>query len=153
MVWLGMATILVSLGNFIAHTFLFNIKGGTLYNAGMATACFLFAPCVFYFFYIGYQFHLIPSIDYLTGIPLGIVLNVVGILKMIDWLKNKNSPYCFEQWNLLWDDKTWNRGGVDFPLVKFILIKLKGNILKSFSNFRVFMTIILKSGNLLWYTS
>ena len=106
MVWLGMATILVSLGNFIAHTFLFNIKGGTLYNAGMATACFLFAPCVFYFFYIGYQFHLIPSIDYLTGIPLGIVLNVVGILKMIDWLKNKNSPYCFEQRNLLRDDKT-----------------------------------------------
>jgi hypothetical protein len=36
--WLGIATILVSVGNFIAHTFLFNIKGKTRYNPGMFTA-------------------------------------------------------------------------------------------------------------------
>lgn len=104
-VWLGVATMLVSFGNFFAHTFLFNIKGGTLYNAGMVTACVLFVPCVLYFFYIVYQFHLISSTDYFIGIPLGVILNVVGILKMIDWLKNKNSPYRFEQRNLLQGDK------------------------------------------------
>ena len=95
-VWLGLATIMVSIGNVIAHTFLFNIRGRTFYNAGMATACLLFAPCAFYFFYVVHKFHLITTLDYLIGIPLGIVLNVVGVLKMIDWLKNKNSPYHFE---------------------------------------------------------
>src|SRR5690606_22705690 len=35
-IWLGMATILVSLANIIAHTFLFNIKGKTIFNAGLA---------------------------------------------------------------------------------------------------------------------
>lgn len=94
-VWLGLATIMVSIGNFIAHTFLFNIKGGTFYNAGMFTACFLFAPCAFYFFYVTNQFQLITANDYLIGIPLGIIVNFVGVIKMIDWLKNKNSPYHF----------------------------------------------------------
>ncbi|MEO6135612.1 MAG: HXXEE domain-containing protein [Ginsengibacter sp.] len=95
-IWLGLATILVSIGNFIAHTFLFNIKGHTFYNAGMFTACLLFAPCAVYFFYVTNQFHLITSTDYLIGIPLGIILNFVGVLKMIDWLKNKNSRYHFQ---------------------------------------------------------
>lgn len=49
-IWLGMTTILVSFGNIIAHTLLFNIKGKTIYNAGLATSWLLFAPCVFLFF-------------------------------------------------------------------------------------------------------
>ena len=48
--WLGMATILVSAGNFVAHTFLFNIKGKTFYNPGMLTADLLFLPIAVYFF-------------------------------------------------------------------------------------------------------
>src|SRR6187401_3579219 len=31
-VWLGIAAILISVGNFFAHTFLFNLKGKTFYN-------------------------------------------------------------------------------------------------------------------------
>ncbi|MEO8962761.1 MAG: HXXEE domain-containing protein [Ginsengibacter sp.] len=100
-VWLGLATILVSAGNVIAHTILFNRKGRTLYNAGMLTACIFFAPCIYYFFYVVYHDHLITVIDYLIGLPLGVVLNVVGVLKMIDWLKVKDSPYLFEPRNLL----------------------------------------------------
>ncbi len=49
--WLGIATILVSAGNFFAHTFLFNIKGKTFYNPGMLTADLLFLPIVVYFFF------------------------------------------------------------------------------------------------------
>lgn len=33
--WLGIATILVSVGNVVAHTFLFNLKGKTIYNPGI----------------------------------------------------------------------------------------------------------------------
>ena len=107
-IWLGMATILVSLGNFIAHTFLFNIKGKTFYNAGMITSWIFFAPCVYFFFKIIYAGNLVTNTDYLIGIPLGIVLNVVGVLKMIDWLKDKNTKYIFEQRNLLPQDRKIN---------------------------------------------
>ncbi|RYE23390.1 MAG: HXXEE domain-containing protein [Sphingobacteriales bacterium] len=100
-VWLGLAAILISAGNVIAHIFLFNIKGRTIYNAGMATCWLLFMPCIYFFFSIVYQQHLITTIDYLIGIPLGIVLNVVGILKMINWLADRNTPYIFPARNLL----------------------------------------------------
>lgn len=43
-IWLGIATILISFGNIIAHTFLFNIKEKTFYNAGMISCWLFFAP-------------------------------------------------------------------------------------------------------------
>lgn len=104
-IWLGMATILISAGNIIAHSLLFNIKGKTIYNAGLATSWLCFVPCVYFFFHIVYAGHLIKTADYLIGIPLGILLNVVGILKMIDWMADKNTPYIFEQRNLLKKDR------------------------------------------------
>lgn len=104
-VWLGLATILISCGNIIAHTFLFNIKGKTFYNAGMLTSWLLFIPCSYFFFSIVYANHLISTTDYLIGIPLGIMLNVVGILKMIDWMSDRNSKYAFGQRNLLKKDR------------------------------------------------
>jgi hypothetical protein len=99
--WLGIATILVSVGNFFAHTFLFNIKGKTLYNPGMFTAVVLFAPIAVYFGYLLIQGNLATSIDWVVGILLGIVLNVVGILKLIDWLKDENTEYIFPKRFLL----------------------------------------------------
>jgi hypothetical protein len=35
--WLAIATIMVSLGNVLAHTLVFNIKVRTLYNPGLFT--------------------------------------------------------------------------------------------------------------------
>ncbi|MEO5942435.1 MAG: HXXEE domain-containing protein [Ferruginibacter sp.] len=104
-IWLGLAVILISLGNIIAHTFLFNIKGKTIYNAGMATSWLFFTPCVYFFFSIVHNDHLITTTDYLIGIPLGIILNVIGVLKIIDWMADRNTPYIFEERNLLWKDR------------------------------------------------
>lgn len=104
-IWLGIATILVSLGNIIAHTIVFNIKGKTIYNAGLATSWLFFAPGIFFFFSIIHKENLVTSLDYFIGIPLGIALNVVGILKLIDWCADKNTKYIFEQRNLLPQDK------------------------------------------------
>jgi len=95
LVCLGMAVILVSTGNFIAHTFLFNIKGKTHYSPGMATAILLFLPISVYFFYLVIMGNLASPLDWVLGIVLGIALNYLGILKMIDWLKNRNTPYIF----------------------------------------------------------
>ncbi len=94
-IWLGIATVLVSVGNFIAHTFLFNIKGKTFYNPGMLTAVVLFMPLAIYFFSSVIQNSTSSLLDWVIGIVLGIALNVVGILKMIDWMKDENTHYIF----------------------------------------------------------
>lgn len=104
-VWLGIATMMVSLGNTVVHTTLFNIKGKTLYNAGLATCWLLFVPCMYFFAVFLYHQHLVTLTDYLIGIPLGIILNVVGILKLIDWMADRNTPYIFEQRHLLPKDR------------------------------------------------
>lgn len=100
-IWLGMVAILVSLGNIIAHTFIFNIKGKTIYNAGLATSWLLFAPCVFFFFKIIHNEGLVTGTDYLIGIPLGIVINVVAVFKLITWLADRNTSFTFKNKQLL----------------------------------------------------
>lgn len=104
-IWFGIATILVSLGNTVGHTTIFNIKGKTIYNAGLATCWLFFAPIVYFFFFTIYTENLATVTDYLIGVPLGIVLNVVGIVKLIDWMADKNTKYIFEQRNLLPQDR------------------------------------------------
>lgn len=107
-IWLGIATMLVSLGNIIAHTTLFNIKGKTLYNAGLATSWLFFVPCIYFFITTIYKENLVSNMDYIIGIPVGIALNVIGILKLIDWFADRNTPYVFEQRNLLPIDRKEN---------------------------------------------
>lgn len=114
-IWLGIATMLISLGNTIAHTSLFNIKGKTMYNAGMATSLVFFVPLIYFFFVTIHQEHLATITDYLIGIPLGIVLNVFGILKPIQWLADKHTTYIFEQRNLLPKDR--KSSTVEMPMV------------------------------------
>lgn len=104
-VWLGMATILISLGNIIAHTFLFNVKGKTVYNAGLATSWLLFAPCVYFFFMIIQSEGLATPADYLIGIPLGIIINVFAVFKLITWLADRNTTYTFKNRQLLPGDR------------------------------------------------
>lgn len=94
-VWLGIATILISAGNFFAHTFLFNLKGKTRYNPGMLTAGLLFLPIAVIFFGLVIGSDLATPLDWTIGIPLGMAFNYLGILKLIDLLKNKNTPHIF----------------------------------------------------------
>lgn len=94
-VWLGIATIIVSVGNFIAHTFLFNIRGKTMYNPGMLTAIVFFLPLSIYFFSWIIQNSAASTLDWVIGVVLGIALNYIGVLKMIDWMKDENTSYVF----------------------------------------------------------
>ena len=107
-IWLGIATIIVSIGNTIAHTIVFNIKGKTIYNAGLVTSWLLFVPCAYFFVSIIHTKQLATRTDYWIGIPLGITLNVVGILKLIDWMADKNTAYIFTDRNLLPKDRKKN---------------------------------------------
>jgi hypothetical protein len=93
--WLGIAAILVSAGNFVAHTFLFNIKGRTRYNPGMAVAILLFLPLTVAFFVLVIQQRSASALDWVLGLLLGVALNYIGILKMIDLYKDKNTRFIF----------------------------------------------------------
>lgn len=107
-IWLGIATIMVSLGNIIAHTTVFNIKGKTIYNAGLATSWLFFVPCAYYFVSIIYTNNLATNTDYFIGIALGLILNIVGILKLIDWMADEKTTYIFYDRNLLPKDRKKN---------------------------------------------
>jgi hypothetical protein len=107
-IWLGMATMIISLGNIIAHTFIFNLKGKTVYNAGLASSWLFFAPCVFYFFKIIHQDHLADLSDYCIGIPLGILINIFGVFKPIHWLSDRNTNFIFTKNHLLPEDRSIN---------------------------------------------
>jgi hypothetical protein len=96
-IWLGIATILVSAGNFFAHAALFNIKGRTRYNPGMVTSIFLFLPVAVIFFSALIRSGAAGLLDWIGGIALGVVLNAVGILKLIDWLKDRDTKYEFKE--------------------------------------------------------
>jgi hypothetical protein len=99
--WLAIATMLVSVGNVVAHAFLFNIRGKTLYNPGMFTAIVLFLPIAACFGYLVIKGNLATPIDWAVGLILGAALNFIGVLKLIDWLKDKNTKYIFPRRSLL----------------------------------------------------
>lgn len=94
-VWLATASILVSIGNVVAHTFLFNIRARTYYNPGMLTAiCLFLTLSVYYFVFIASHGLLHPD-TLLGGLILGVVINYFGIFKLITLLANKKTRYAF----------------------------------------------------------
>ena len=99
-IWLAIAAILVSVGNFVAHTILFNVRGKTRYSPGMATAIVLFLPISVYFFYFIIHGNLARPLDWIVGIVLGAALNYLGVLKVIDLLKDKETPFVFPERNV-----------------------------------------------------
>lgn len=98
--WLAISAILISVGNFIAHAFLFNIRGRSRYNPGMATAIVLFLPISGYFFFEVISRRLATPIDWVAGVILGIALNYLGIVKMIDLLKDEDTRFVFPERNV-----------------------------------------------------
>lgn len=104
-IWLGIASILISVGNVIGHVFIFNIRGRRLFNAGMFTSVVLFIPVSTYFFYYIEASGLAKPVDYLIGLPLGLVYIFLGIVMPVQWMKKKDSPYPFPRRCLLPEDR------------------------------------------------
>lgn len=103
-VWLGIVTVLISLGNVVAHTFLFNIKGRSWYNAGMATCWLFFVPVAIAFFHVLSSEHIATTVDFAIGIPLGILLNI-AVLRLIVLLEDNRSTDAFPRRSLLPRDR------------------------------------------------
>lgn len=93
--WLAIGTVLVSAANFLAHTFVFNIKGETWWNPGQTTAIALFLPITFFVLRALSTNPSVRLIDWGAGAVLGGVLNYFGILKLITLLADAGTPYRF----------------------------------------------------------
>ena len=94
-VWLAIATLTVSAGNVVAHTLLFNIRGRTLYNPGLATSWLLFVPVIAWFAVEAAREDWVSAVDVAVGIVLGLVLNYVGVIRMITLLADRETSYAF----------------------------------------------------------
>jgi hypothetical protein len=97
MIWLGIIVISISLGNFIAHTFIFNIRGRLFYNPGMVTSVLLFLPVSFLYLDYLIDNDIATSADWIFGLSVGIVFNGVGIFKLIRWMADKETTFVFEE--------------------------------------------------------
>jgi len=95
--WLGLATILISVGNILFHIIICNIKGRTFYNPGMITSLFLFAPVCYLFFDMVITNHMMTPADWIIGTLLGILLSFGGILGLVIFMKDKNTKSIFAQ--------------------------------------------------------
>ena len=95
-VWLAISTIVISAGNVIAHVFVFNIKGKTVYNPGMLTSLVLFLPITAYFFVFLSKHHLIYPGTFIVGVLLGLLLNYFGVVRLITILGKKDTSYIFK---------------------------------------------------------
>jgi hypothetical protein len=94
-IWFAIGVTLISVGNFFAHTIMFNIKAKTFYNPGMLTSILLFLPGAGYFSYCIIKNNLVSPSDFVIGIILGFIFNYFGIIKIIEWMKDKNTEYIF----------------------------------------------------------
>ena len=90
--WLGIAALTVSLGNFLVHTFVFNIRGNTRYNPGMASAILLFLPLVWIF--VDITRGVTAWSVYGRGIALGVVVSIL-IPVTIRLLSDEKSRFSF----------------------------------------------------------
>lgn len=88
--WLGLATMLVSIGNCVLHLLVIPIRGRMPYNPGMVTSLLLFLPISIWFVVVAWP--KMSWIDIAVGIVLGVVLNVVGVIGLIRILEDPRAP-------------------------------------------------------------
>jgi hypothetical protein len=93
---IGMIVILITFLNFIAHTFIANIRAKTLYNPGMITSILFGLPLTFFYFR-KISGENIPAGEYITGIVFALIITFVGIILPIRLLADKNTTYIFEK--------------------------------------------------------
>ncbi len=96
-IWLGLAPILMGMGQFVVHGVITNRKLKSIYNPGLGAVVFLHFPIGFYYIYyiistgLMQETDLILTVIYLAFIAGGIVN---GLTYKV--LANRNSKYVFD---------------------------------------------------------
>lgn len=94
-IWLAVASLVVSAGNVVAHTVLFNVRGRTLYNPGLATSWLLFVPVLVGFVVVARRDDLVGPAELAVGLVLGLAISYLGVIRLITVLGDRATPYAF----------------------------------------------------------
>jgi hypothetical protein len=90
--WLGLATILVSLGNCILHLAVIPVRGRMPYNPGMVTSLLFFLPLVVWFAIEALP--MMSAAEIVIGLVAGVILNIGGVIGVIRALESPDaSPF------------------------------------------------------------
>ena len=93
--WLGIATLTVSLGNVGFHCVILNRRARTWYPLGVGTSVVLFLPLTALFFGTLGAGEVATAADYWMGRPLGLVLNFAGIVGLLRLLADPGTEWAF----------------------------------------------------------
>jgi hypothetical protein len=93
--WLALAALTVSIGNCFFHLIFMPMRGCRPYNPGMVTSLVLFLPIIVWFFIEAGS--LLNATDWIVGLLLGIVLNALGVVGIINLMANAQSTDEFEK--------------------------------------------------------
>ncbi|HTP02981.1 MAG TPA: HXXEE domain-containing protein [Anaerolineales bacterium] len=97
-IWLGLATMLFGLSQFIVHGILTNRKLRAWYNPGLAAVVLLHIPLAIAYIYYITANGLASGWDWLIAIVyMGAVAFIVVNKMTYTWLADKNSPYVFDK--------------------------------------------------------
>jgi hypothetical protein len=96
-IWLGIAAMMISAGNFLAHTIFLNWKENRKYNPGMISALSLFLPVSVWFFIMLIKSDAASRVDWIAGITLGIILNLFAMIELFEWFKAKIQSFLVKK--------------------------------------------------------
>lgn len=97
-IWLGLAPILMGMGQFIVHGVITNYKLKSFYNPGLGAVVFLHIPIGIYYIYYIVSNGLATGADWLVGVVyLVVLMAVVGRGVTYGVLASRDSQYPFDQ--------------------------------------------------------
>ncbi len=97
-IWLGLAPILMGMGQFIVHGVITNRKLKSTYNPGLGAVVFLHIPIGIYYIYYILSNGLATGTDWLAGVVyLVFAMAVMGKGMTYGVLASRNSKYPFDQ--------------------------------------------------------
>ena len=94
-VWLGIATMCVNFANGIAHLIVFNVRGRTLYNSGMATGTLLHLPLAVFFVIVLLRENLASTTDWCVGLILGAAICYGALIRLLLALADRDTTWVF----------------------------------------------------------
>ena len=100
LIWLGLATMLFNLFQFIGHGIQMNRALKTWYNPGLASVVFLFIPISIYYMIFIIDNQLATTSDWIFGAVAFVSMTALTVIFPVQILKDKNSPYIVPEWQI-----------------------------------------------------
>ncbi|MCI1894260.1 MAG: HXXEE domain-containing protein [Lactobacillus sp.] len=108
LIWWGTGVMLFSLFQILGHCLEMNLKLKTWYNPGMATTLLLFLPLGWRYLAYVLTHHLLTTGGWLAAFGMLVACLTVTIILPVQGLKNRNTPYPIDAWQVQRFDQVTN---------------------------------------------